>query len=142
MKKFMLFLAALVIGLTGAVAQQKQQPTPEINFEETKFKFGTVTQGEKVEHNFAFKNISENPVIITNVRTTCGCTVPKWPREPIASGEGSDINAVFNTRGKRGYQRKVITISYTVKDPAGDQQKTTTVALEGNVKMPEPSEGN
>lgn len=138
MKKFTLFVAALVVGLSSALAQQT---TPEINFAETEFKFGTVTQGEKVEHNFGFKNTSENPVVITNVRTTCGCTVPKWPREPIAAGEGADINAVFNTRGKRGYQNKVITISYTVKAPSGEQKKTTKVALKGNVEMPKSPEG-
>lgn len=139
MKKIMLLFAALVIGLVNVMAQENN-PASELSFNETKYQFGTVTQGEKVEHNFPFTNSSQNTIIITNVRTTCGCTVPEWPREPIASGEEANINAVFNTRGKRGYQRKVITINYTVKGGAeGDQQKTTTVALEGNVKMPEAS---
>ncbi|MGF1533973.1 MAG: DUF1573 domain-containing protein [Bernardetiaceae bacterium] len=137
MKKFLFFIGAFIIGLTAALAQEGS----ELSFDEVNYEFGTVKQGEQVDHNFKFTNASPNPIVITNVRTTCGCTVPQWPREPIAAGETANINAIFNTRGKQGYQRKVVTISYTVKGKDGqeDQMKTTNVALVGTVAMPDQS---
>ncbi|MEM6299826.1 MAG: DUF1573 domain-containing protein [Bacteroidota bacterium] len=143
MKKFMLLIVALAFGLVSAVAQD-QAKADDLKFESKSYDFGTVMQNEKVEHTFPFENASGHTIVITNVRTTCGCTVPEWPREPIASGEASEIGAVFNTRGKRNYQRKVITINYTVKGKDGeeDQQKTSTVSLVGTVKVPEPASGN
>ncbi len=145
MKKFMLLIIALAFSLTSVVAQDQKKSEDDLKFASKSYDFGAVMQNEKVEHTFPFENASGHTIVIDNVRTTCGCTVPDWPRGvPIASGEESEISAVFNTRGKRNYQRKVITINYTVKGGDGeeDQQKTTTVSLVGTVKVPEPASGN
>jgi hypothetical protein len=73
--------------------------------------FGDIIQGEKVEYTFKLINTGDQPLIITNVEVTCGCTVPKgWPRDPIAPEESAEITISFNSAGKSGKQNKVITI--------------------------------
>ncbi len=83
---------------------------PVITFEETAHEFGDIQQGDVVEHIFAFENTGTEPLIITNVQTTCGCTAPSWPRDPIAPGQVNEIKVRFNSAGKMGRQNKVITI--------------------------------
>ncbi len=80
-------------------------------FEELEYDFGTIKEGDKVEHIFKFKNNSSNPLIIENARGSCGCTVPEWSRSPIAPGETSEIKVVFNSKGKKGANTKTITIT-------------------------------
>ena len=54
-------------------------PVTTVEFEETEFDFGTVMEGEKVTHVYKFKNTGDEPLIISNAKATCGCTVPSWP---------------------------------------------------------------
>jgi len=84
--------------------------TPEFKFTETKYDFGEITQGDIVEHHFEFVNIGKMPLIISNIVTTCGCTAPTWPKEPIKPGEKGKIKIVFDSTGKIGRQNKVVTI--------------------------------
>ena len=91
---------------------------PKIKFAETGiYDFGTLTEGDTVEHVFAFTNTGEFPLIINNITVSCGCTTPDWPREPVAPGEKSSVQVRFNSRGKMGEQNKTITI-FANTDPA------------------------
>ncbi len=96
---------------------QPQQPEVDpataatMEFEESKFDFGTIQEGEKVEHVFKFTNTSDNPLTITNARGSCGCTVPLWPKEPIAPGATSEIKVSFDSKGKKGPNTKNVTIT-------------------------------
>ena len=83
---------------------------PSIEFKEQSFDFGTIKQGEVVEHIFLLRNNGTLPLIISDVRTTCGCTATDFPKAPIMPGEVKSITAKFNSAGKRGAQRKVITV--------------------------------
>jgi hypothetical protein len=74
------------------------------------YEFGMVNEGEIVEHSFKFKNEGEFPLIINNVTASCGCTIPEWPRDPIAPNEESSILVRFNSKGKPGPQVKTITV--------------------------------
>lgn len=119
----MKYLASLLlVGFTFfAYAQESDEPLtgPKISFSEKSFDFGEITQGEKVEHVFEFENIGTEALILSDVRTTCGCTAPEWPREPVAPGEKAKIKVVFNSAGKMGMQNKVITVmSNAVNNPA------------------------
>jgi hypothetical protein len=119
MKK--LFLLSFVLLSFVALAQESEENVtgPKIAFEETSFNFGDITQGDKVEHVFKFENVGTEALVLTNVRTTCGCTAPEWPREPIAPGATSEIKVIFNSTGKIGIQNKVITVfSNAVNNPA------------------------
>ena len=83
---------------------------PKIALDENAFVFGEVTEGAIVKHSFTFKNSGNQPLLISDVRTTCGCTVPEWNRSPIPSGASDKINVTFNTEGKQDAQVKKITI--------------------------------
>ena len=83
---------------------------PRILFAQDTKDFGDIVQGDKVNHTFEFENSGNEPLILSNVLTTCGCTATSWPREPIAPGESSKIEVSFNSTGKKGRQNKVVTI--------------------------------
>ena len=93
------------------ISQPPQGPTTTIKFEESEYNFGKAISGEKVWHTFVFTNTGTEPFIISNAKGSCGCTVPRWPKEPIAPGETGEIFVVFNTKNKMGNQIKTITIT-------------------------------
>ena len=108
-----------VIGLLfsfAIISNSQTEPTGEITFEKTTQEFGDIKQGQSVTAVFKFKNTGKAPVILSNVQTTCGCTVPTWTREPIAPGKTAEINATFNSAGKMGMQNKVITVFSNAKN--------------------------
>jgi hypothetical protein len=100
--------------------------TTEITFAESSFDFGSIAKGEKVEHTYSFTNTGSEPLIITNAKASCGCTVPDWPKEPIAPGEGGDIPVVFSGKAT-GNQNKTITITANTNPPK------TRLTIKGNV---------
>ncbi|GAB2527592.1 DUF1573 domain-containing protein [Spirosoma aerophilum] len=96
---------------------------PRITFAETGiYDFGTLTEGDTVEHVFAFTNTGEFPLIINNITASCGCTTPEWPREPVAPGAKSSVRVRFNSRGKMGQQNKTITIFANTEPSMTDLQ--------------------
>jgi hypothetical protein len=102
---------------------------PIIVFEREIFDFGKIAQGEKVNHEFKFKNTGKTPLIISNATATCGCTVPEFPKEPVLPGKEGVIKVTFNSEGKEGMQDKVITVNSNA-NPA-----TTSVHLVGDVRV-------
>jgi len=97
------------------------------SFESSSYDFGKVKEGEKVTHSFKFKNTGTAPLIINDAEASCGCTIPEYPKEPIAPGGEGEIQVVFNSAGRFGKQSKVITISSNA-DPS-----TTELYLTGEV---------
>ena len=75
-------------------------PLTTIQFDETVFDYGTVKDGAKVKHVYKFKNTGKEPLIISDAKGSCGCTVPDWPREPIAPGKTGVINVEFDSKNK------------------------------------------
>lgn len=98
-----------------------------ITFEEYEFDFGTVKEGDVVKHNFKFTNTGKVPLTILKARSSCGCTVPEWPEEPIPPGGTGEIFARFNTEGKTERQKKAITVT------ANTYPNETRVVLMGEV---------
>lgn len=82
----------------------------QFNFEETEYDFGPINHGDVVEHVFPFTNTGEAPLVITDIRTTCGCTTPEYTKEPVQPGETGEITVRFNSRGKSGVINKRVTI--------------------------------
>lgn len=107
-----IFGLAFVLFFAFTAYAQEETPAngPVITFEEDKHDFGDIYQGDKVQHTFAFENTGTEPLIITNVMVTCGCTATEWPRDPIAPGQQGEITIQFNSAGKMGRQNKVITV--------------------------------
>jgi hypothetical protein len=98
-----------------------------IQFEEVEFNFGTVNEGDVVNHAFKFTNVGKVPLTILNARSSCGCTIPEWPEDPIPPGGTGVINAKFNTEGKLHEQTKMVTIT------ANTYPNETRVKLKGVV---------
>lgn len=79
-------------------------------FEQPIFEFDTVKEGEIVTHSFKFKNTGPVPLLISDAKSSCGCTVPEWPTEAIEPGGTGEITAKFNTTHKMGGQNKAVRI--------------------------------
>lgn len=94
---------------TGIEAMMDALPT--ITFVEEFHDFGEVEEGKVVEHTFVFTNEGEGPLIISNAQGSCGCTVPDWPRQPIAPGQKGQIKVSFNSKGRAGRQDKRVTLT-------------------------------
>jgi len=85
-------------------------------FETTEHDFGTINQGTKVEKIFKFTNTGDAPLIITNATSTCGCTVPEYPKnKPIAPGESGELLVTYNGSGKNQVTKTVTVSANTVK---------------------------
>lgn len=84
--------------------------TPLIKFDKQEHDFGKIFQGEKVTYIFKFKNIGSDNLIIKSAAASCGCTVPKFPRDPLAPGETGEIEVTFDSSGRFGKQTKTITV--------------------------------
>ncbi len=120
--KFLLYALIFILLPFKSFSQQhtdslETKDGAKMHFEEMEFDFGDIYQGDKVEHTFEFINIGSAPLIINNVLTTCGCTAPEWPRDPISPGNTGTIKVLFNSVGKMGRQNKVITIRSNSVEP-------------------------
>lgn len=100
---------------------------PAFKFEKEVFDFGEIKEGEKVSYDFKFTNTGNAPLIITSATATCGCTVPEYPKEPVASGAEGVIRVIFNSTGKPGMQSKVVSIT------ANTNPTLTELNILGNV---------
>ena len=100
----------------------------KLSFAETSFDFGTVREGAVVEHRFQFTNTGKVPLLISNARSTCGCTIPDWPRQPIAPGGTGVIPVRFDTENKTEGQRTPVMIT------ANTYPALTEVTLIGRVE--------
>lgn len=116
--------AATPATATPAVAAEPAVPVgplTTIEFEEDTYDFGEVMEGEKVVYEYKFKNTGNEPLIISNAKGSCGCTVPEWPREPIPVGGSDVIKVQFDSKGKGKVggqpQSKRVTLT-TNTDPA------------------------
>lgn len=89
-------------------------PYGTFQFEKELHDFGPIKQGDVVEHTFLFENTGEVPLVISNIKASCGCTTPSWPKEPIEPGAEGKILVKFDSKGKVGQQLKNITIAANV----------------------------
>lgn len=72
--------------------------------------FGKITEGEKVSHVYKLKNTGDNPLVINDVKPSCGCTSPNWTKDPIPPGQEGKIEVQFDSQGKSGNQSKTVTV--------------------------------
>jgi len=101
------------------------------------FDFGTLKQGESVEHIFTFKNTGKNDLIIRKTKASCGCTAVQLGDKVIKPGQESSIKAIFNSRGKKGKQHKSITVTTNIPDVAGQPKKSQVILMvKGMVEVP------
>lgn len=105
--------------ITAENYDDENRPTdglPVIEFEEMEYNFGTVIQGEKVAHRFVFRNTGDGNLVISNVRPSCGCTSPKWSKEPVKPGEKGFVELTFDSSSRNGIQNKTAKV-YSNTEP-------------------------
>lgn len=83
-----------------------KMPKTTIEVANTKFDFGKMKEGDKVMHTYIVKNTGTNPLVISNVQVSCGCTAPFFPKEPILPGKEGEVTLEFNSTGKSGHVDK------------------------------------
>jgi len=108
-------IAILFVGLMslGINAQEK---TAKIEFKTDVIDYGTVEKGSNGVRVFEFTNTGDAPLIISSVKSTCGCTVPKKPKEPIMPGEKGEIEVKYDTNRVNPI-RKTITVTSNADTP-------------------------
>ncbi|MHB8136100.1 MAG: DUF1573 domain-containing protein, partial [Anaerolineaceae bacterium] len=116
---------------TSATTPQANQTVPakteeSIVFEKIVHDYGTIAQGADGNCEFKFTNTAKTPLILSNVKASCGCTVPEWPKEPIAPGKSSSIKVKYNT-ATVGAFNKSITVSSNALNG------TVMLQIKGNV---------
>lgn len=84
---------------------------PVMKFEVEEHDFGKISQGERVSYAFKFKNVGGSDLLISEAHGSCGCTVPDYPKTPVAPGQESVVNVEFNSEGKHGKQEKTVTLT-------------------------------
>ena len=100
---------------------------PMMVFEQTKHDFGMMIQGEKLSYSFKFTNKGGSDLIISDASSTCGCTVPVWPKYPIKPGESGKLEVVFNSAGKSGRNVKPIKVLTNAQPNTIDLEITAEV---------------
>ena len=114
-----------------AVAMMAQQPV--ITFEKTEHDFGKINESDgRVSTVFTFKNQGMAPLVLTNVRASCGCTTPTWTKEPVEPGQTGSITVTYNPNGRPGKFSKTITIT------SNATEATKKVYIKGEV-IPKPA---
>lgn len=150
MKKTILLTGVFLSILIAVKAQQQPAPmappasatltaapanpnAPEMVFDVESHDFGTIDQGGNGTFEFIFRNTGKEPLIISNAKGSCGCTVPKWPKEPILPGKSDVIKVTYDTK-RVGSFTKTVTLTSNAKT------QTKVLTIKGNVKALPPEE--
>ena len=139
MKKYLLIILALVAfaGLNAMAQSSNDKPNttgaPEITFENEIHDYGTLDYAGDGVHAFKFTNTGKEPLVISDAKGSCGCTVPKWPKEPILKGQSSIINVSYDTK-RPGPFTKTVTVT------SNASSTTKVLTIKGVVKSLEQSE--
>ena len=108
MKRILLAVFGLVLILNNMIAQEKG---PQISFSASLHNFGVIAEeAGVVKHSFEFTNIGTVPLILNRVATTCGCTAPEWPKEPLLPGAKGTITITYDPSGRPGPFNQSITV--------------------------------
>lgn len=118
----------LFIGLIG-FAVNAQDKVAKIEFETETIDYGTIDKGADGLRVFKFKNTGNAPLIITKVKSSCGCTVPKKPKDPIMPGETGEIEVKYDTK-------RVMPIRKTITVTSNAERPTIALKIKGNVIDP------
>ena len=101
---------SLIENPASADGIEKDVKVPAFKFDEIRFHFGEVYEGDQLSHIFKFQNSGNGDLVISDVSTTCGCTVAGYSKDPVKPGNNGEIEIKFDTKGKSGMQSKTITV--------------------------------
>ncbi len=112
-----LFINALSIAQTSA---------PEIKFEKKVHDYGTILKGSNGDCEFVYKNVGDEPLIITSVQKSCGCTIPTWDPKPVLPGQSGTIKVGYDTQRVGPFNKQITVISNA-------KNSTEVLTIQGNV---------
>jgi hypothetical protein len=120
-----------------ATERDSQIVFPSISFDKTLHDFGDITNGTPVETIFSYTNSGRSPLVVTDIKSTCGCTVPQgWSKSPLMPGESSQFSVKFNGKGSNKVSK---TITLTTNTENGREQVRITAFVKPDPNAPKPS---
>lgn len=133
MKKLAITFGVAIASLFSIAQEEVKTSGAEISFDKEIHDYGTVDQGGNGECSFTFTNTGNEPLIITKAKGSCGCTVPEWPKEPIAPGAKGTIKVKYDTN-RPGPINKTVTVE---SNASNVENGIKTIRIKGTVKTPE-----
>lgn len=133
MRRLFVLVAAVMISVV-AFAQKEEtvQKQTSILFDKTVCDFGTINKGDDATCVFTFKNVSKQPVALSNVKTSCGCTVADWPKEPIAKKKKGEIKVKYDSNRIGSFHKTVKVFLTGSETPIQLEIKGTVLAPNAN----------
>lgn len=129
MKRF--WILVLVVGMLFLPCRSAiEAAAPKIQIDELLYDFGTIKEGDRVSHVFQFKNVGDGELVITDVKTSCGCTAAMTSSKTLGPGAQGTLKVNFDSKGRKGRQTKTATIHSN--DPV---QPAVVVRLTGNISV-------
>ncbi len=132
MKKLALICLFALMGTIAGAQNVQTQETPangaKIRFEEMEHQYGTIAKGSDGNCEFKFWNDGNEPLILQNVKASCGCTTPSYTQKPVMPGQSGVISVHYNTNNVGGFSKTVTVTSNAVDNPR------VVLRIKGNVK--------
>ncbi|MDB3907110.1 DUF1573 domain-containing protein [Crocinitomicaceae bacterium] len=133
MKNTIFLCALFLLGMASGVNAQQVQNGPQITFEKEVHDYGKMKQGADATVEFTFTNTGNAPLILSQAKGSCSCTVPKWPKEPIAPGKSATIKVKYDSKRTGAINKSVTITSNAVNEP------TKVIRIKGYVQSSEES---
>jgi hypothetical protein len=138
MKRLVLFITMFVFTISAGLSQENEEgddstataSKPFIKFEKTTHNFGTIELNGNGTYNFKFTNTGKEPLVLNRVHSSCGCTIPSWPREPVQSGDSGIVKVRYNTKIRGSFTKSITVISNAQNSPV-------RLIIKGKVVQPE-----
>ena len=134
MKKFALICMFATLAFAANAQTEKTNEVPangaKIRFEEMEHQYGTIQKGGNGDCEFTFWNDGNEPLILQNVKASCGCTTPSYTQKPVMPGKAGEIGVRYNTNNVGGFTKTVTITSNAVNEPR------VVVKIKGNVVAP------
>ena len=111
---------------TTPAVKPKSNKAPIIKFEKLEHDYGTIQQDASGDCEFKFKNVGKEPLVLSNVISSCGCTIPSWPKEPILPGKSASIKIHYDSH-------RVGTISKTITVLSNATEERVILTIKGNI---------
>ncbi len=115
-----------LVSLTVQAQDKPAVPQDSIIFESTVHDYGTIVQNSDGTCEFKFTNKGKAPIVLNDVKASCGCTVPEWTRTPVAPGEKGTIKVTYNTNNQGAFAKSITVNSNAINSPL-------VLTIKGNV---------
>jgi hypothetical protein len=126
--------AALAFGVSAQEVEKKEAPAngAKIRFEQMEHQYGVIQKGGNGDCQFVFWNDGNEPLILQNVKASCGCTTPSYTQKPVMPGQSGVIKVHYNTNNVGGFSKTVTVTSNAVNNQRVVLRIKGTVTQDGN----------